>query len=182
MQALYPEAVACHRLDYNTGGLVVFSRTNAAREQLEAAFRERTVRKFYRCLVWGKPETGAARVRAYLKKDAQAARVTIYDWAAPARSPSRRPTPCWTPAWSIRCWRLSSSPAARTRSRAHLAHLGMPICGDDRYGDREKNKQWKVTKQQLFATRIEFSFPRGTALAYLDKRKFSVKPKFSLKL
>ena len=50
------------------------------------------------------------------------------------------------------------------------------------YGDREKNKQWKVTKQQLFATRIEFSFPRGTALAYLDKRKFSVKPKFSLKL
>ena len=74
VQALYPEAVACHRLDYNTGGLVVFSRTNAAREQLEAAFRERTVRKFYRCLVWGKPETGAARVRAYLKKDAQAAR------------------------------------------------------------------------------------------------------------
>ena len=120
VQALYPEAVACHRLDYNTGGLVVFSRTNAAREQLEAAFRERTVRKFYRCLVWGKPETGAARVRAYLKKDAQAARVTIYDWAAPGAQPIE------TAAWSIRCWRSSSSPAARTRSARTWRTWGCP--------------------------------------------------------
>ena len=55
VQKMYPEARACHRLDYNTGGIVVFSRTNAAREQLEAAFRDRTVRKFYRCLGWGQP-------------------------------------------------------------------------------------------------------------------------------
>ena len=182
VQALYPEAVACHRLDYNTGGLVVFSRTNAAREQLEAAFRERTVRKFYRCLVWGKPETGAARVRAYLKKDAQAARVTIYDWAAPGAQPNETAYAQLDSSLEYSLLEVELVTGRTHQIRAHLAHLGMPICGDDRYGDREKNKQWKVTKQQLFATRIEFSFPRGTALAYLDKRKFSVKPKFSLKL
>ena len=64
--------------------------------------------------------------------------------------------------------------------RAHLAHLGYPICGDDRYGAREKNKRWKVTRQQLWSTRIEFTFKHGTPLAYLDGRKFSVSPEFTL--
>ena len=64
--------------------------------------------------------------------------------------------------------------------RAHLAHLGYPICGDDRYGDRDKNKQWKVTRQQLWATRVEFSFRPGTCLGYLDNRTFSVSPEFTL--
>ena len=64
--------------------------------------------------------------------------------------------------------------------RAHLAHLGYPICGDDRYGDREKNKRWKVTRQQLWSTRIEFTFKHGTPLAYLDGRKFYVSPEFTL--
>ena len=182
VQKRYPGATACHRLDYNTGGLVVFSRNDGAKEQLEAAFRERTVRKFYRCLVWGKPEVGAAREKAYLKKDAQAARVTIYDWAAPGAQPIETAYAMLDSCQEYSLLEVELVTGRTHQIRAHLAHLGMPICGDDRYGDREKNKQWKVTKQQLFATRIEFSFPRGTALAYLDKRKFSVKPKFSLKL
>lgn len=180
VRKLYPEACACHRLDYNTGGLVVFSRTNAAKQQLEAAFRDRTVRKFYRCLVWGQPKEGAGHFRAYLKKDAQAAKVTIYDWAAPGAQPIETAYAMLDSCLEYSLLEVELITGRTHQIRAHLAHLGYPICGDDRYGNREKNKQWKVTKQQLWATRIEFSFPRGTALAYLDKRKFSVSPKFTL--
>ena len=176
----YPEAKACHRLDYNTGGLVVFARTNAAAEQMEAGFRDRTVRKFYRCLVWGQPKEGIGKFRAYLKKDAQAAKVAIYDWAAPGALPIETAYAMLDSCMEYSLLEVELITGRTHQIRAHLAHLGLPICGDDRYGDREKNKQWKVTRQQLWATRIEFSFKRGTTLAYLDNRKFSVAPEFTL--
>ena len=125
---------------------------------------------------------GAAREKAYLKKDAQAARVTIYDWAAPGAQPIETAYAMLDSCQEYSLLEVELVTGRTHQIRAHLAHLGMPICGDDRYGDREKNKQWKVAKQQLFATRIEFSFPRGTCLAYLDKRRFAVKPKFTLNL
>ncbi len=181
VQKFCPEARACHRLDYNTGGLVVFAKTNAAKEQLEEAFRDRTVRKFYRCLVWGQPKEGIGRFKAHLKKDAQAAKVTIYDWAAPGTQPIETAYAMLDSCLEYSLLEVELITGRTHQIRAHLAHLGYPICGDDRYGNRDLNKQWKITKQQLWATRIEFSFKRGTPLAYLDNRKFSVSPKFTLK-
>ena len=180
VQKMYPEARACHRLDYNTGGIVVFSRTNAAREQLEAAFRDRTVRKFYRCLVWGQPKQGAGRFKAYLKKDSKAARVTIYDHNVPGSLPIETAYAMLDSCLEYSLLEVELITGRTHQIRAHLAHLGYPICGDDRYGDREKNKRWKVTRQQLWSTRIEFTFKHGTPLAYLDGRKFSVSPEFTL--
>ena len=180
VQRLYPEARACHRLDFNTGGIVVFARTNAAREQLETAFRDRTVRKFYRCLVWGQPKEGIGKFRAYLKKDAQNAKVTIYDWAAPGALPIETAYAMLDSCMEYSLLEVELITGRTHQIRAHLAHLGYPICGDDRYGDRDKNKQWKVTRQQLWATRVEFSFRPGTCLGYLDNRKFSVSPEFTL--
>ncbi|MFQ9446831.1 MAG: hypothetical protein ACLR4A_05275 [Christensenellales bacterium] len=36
--------------------------------------------------------------------------------------------------------------------RAHLAHIGHPILGDDKYGDRALNRQLGLRRQQLWAT------------------------------
>ena len=65
-------------------------------------------------------------------------------------------------------------------ARLMASEPGLMRDWDDRYGDREKNKRWKVTRQQLWSTRIEFTFKHGTPLAYLDGRKFSVSPEFTL--
>lgn len=180
VQKIYPEAKACHRLDYNTGGLVIFARTNAAKEQLEEAFHDRTVHKFYRCLVWGQPKEGIGRFKAYLKKDSQAARVSIYDWSAPGALPIETAYAMLDSCKEYSLLEVELITGRTHQIRAHLAHLGYPLCGDDRYGDRDKNKLWKVTRQQLWATRIEFSFKYGTTLGYLDNRRFSSTPQFTL--
>ena len=60
--------------------------------------------------------------------------------------------------------------------RAHLAHIGHPILGDDKYGDRMLNRQLGVKRQQLWATRLVFQ--AEGALAYLNGRSFSVKCPF----
>ena len=35
--------------------------------------------------------------------------------------------------------------------RVQFAHAGHPVLGDDRYGDREINKRYRVREQQLLA-------------------------------
>ena len=74
-----PAARLCHRLDQNTGGLVLFAKDEEAYEAVFAAMKERTIRKFYRCIVAGAPCPREATVRAFLKKDAQAAYVKVFD-------------------------------------------------------------------------------------------------------
>ena len=64
--------------------------------------------------------------------------------------------------------------------RAHLAAAGFPVCGDDRYGDRAKNRAFHVRTQQLWATELVFHFAGGP-LAYLDGRAFSIRPRFTMR-
>jgi 23S rRNA pseudouridine955/2504/2580 synthase len=47
--------------------------------------------------------------------------------------------------------------------RAHLAHVGAPIAGDDEYGDRERNRhaadKLGLKRQFLHAARLQFTHP-----------------------
>ena len=140
--------------------------------------RSRNVRKFYHLFVKG---TGLQKecLKGYLKKDAKTNRVSVCrdDISGDYIETRYEPLAEYGDKTLVEVELITG----RTHQiRAHLAHLGYPICGDDRYGDREKNKRWKVTRQQLWSTRIEFTFKHGTPLAYLDGRKFSVSPEFTL--
>lgn len=42
--------------------------------------------------------------------------------------------------------------------RAHLAHLGFPIIGDNKYGKKTVNAEFKTKKQKLTAFKLEFKF------------------------
>ena len=53
-----PEIGVVHRLDKETSGLVVFTRTWAAKKALTQAFREHTVHRRYLALVHGHPKSG----------------------------------------------------------------------------------------------------------------------------
>ena len=70
---------ACHRLDNQTSGLCLFAKTPEDLEILQQVFRERTMTKEYDCLVRGIPQPSKAECRAYLIKDARAARVRVTD-------------------------------------------------------------------------------------------------------
>ena len=66
--------------------------------------------------------------------------------------------------------------------RAHLAHLGCPIVGDDKYGDRALNKSLGVKMQALFAVRLELHFPEDSALEKYKGLTIETQPRFSKKL
>ena len=170
----FPPA-ACHRLDNQTCGLCLFAKNGEALEILETAFRERSLEKRYECLVRGIPKPAAAECRAWLIKDAKAARVRVTDH--PAEGARRIVTGYET---------LEAGPVSRLRVhlitgrthqiRAHLASLGHPILGDDVYGDRAWNREKKVRTLRLCA--VSLKLDTGGRLPAVDGRLFEIRAPF----
>lgn len=176
----YPAAVACHRLDYHTGGMVVFALNPKAQQALEAAFRDRTVEKYYRCLVFGRPDPGKAHLKGYLIKDAENALVRVYPREIPGSLPIETAYETLDTCETVSLLRVELITGRTHQIRAHLAAIGHPICGDDRYGDRAKNKEFRVTRQQLWATELYFHFDKGP-FAYLNEKPLRIKPRFTMR-
>ena len=159
----------CHRLDVQTGGLLLIAKDDDAYDSAVQAFSQRTMRKFYICRVKGCPSQREAVMHAYLRKDAELARVSVTDY--PARGATQIAT-----AYRV----LEDGEFARLevelltgrthQIRAHLAHIGHPILGDDKYGDRMLNRRLGLRRQQLWATRMIVQ--AEGALAYLNGRCF----------
>lgn len=160
----------CHRLDVQTGGLLMLTKDEAAFESARQAFSERTFQKFYTCLVKGCPAQREAVMHAYLRKDAEIARVAVTDY--PARGAQEIVTGYRVLEAGAQSRLEVELITGRTHQiRAHLAHIGHPILGDDKYGDRLLNRQLGLRRQQLWATRLIIR--ADGALSYLNGRAFS---------
>ncbi len=160
------ETYFIHRLDRNTEGLLVFAKTKAAERELLAAFRERRVEKKYLALVFGRPAKRHAVEEAYLVKDGEGVRVsrraegekivTEYEIAQ-----ERGETTLL----------LVTLHTGKTHQiRAHLAFLGYPVVGDEKYGDHQKNRAAGAARQRLLSK--ELSVEGRGALSYLKGKKF----------
>lgn len=165
----------CHRLDVQTGGLLLFTKDEASYEAALEAFEKRTMEKFYTCRVKGCPAKRESVLHAYLRKDAQLSRVAVTDY--PARGALEIITGYRVlEAGEYARLEVELMTGRTHQIRAHLAHIGHPILGDDKYGDRELNRKLGLKRQQLWSTRLVFH--ASGALAYLEGKSVSIECPF----
>ncbi len=169
---LYGTLYPVHRLDANTEGLLLFARDEAAQSALLAAFSEDRIEKYYHALLYGRLKEKSAMLTAWALKDAKNARLLVYD------APRQGAVPIKTG------YRVLEQEADRTlveirlytgrthQIRAHMAHIGHPVLGDDKYGDREANKEAGLKRQALVSHRIVLHEPEDSPLFYLNGREF----------
>ena len=161
----------CHRLDVQTGGLLMFTKDEASYEAALEAFEKRTMEKYYTCRVKGCPAKQKAVMHAYLRKDAQLSRVAVTDY--PARGALEIVTGYRVlEAGEYARLEVELMTGRTHQIRAHLAHIGHPILGDDKYGDRALNRKLGLKKHQLWSTRLVFH--ASGVLAYLEGKSVSV--------
>ncbi len=121
-----------HRLDANTTGLVLVTRTRHFAGRLQPQFARGEVRKFYLVRVQGEPEPAEFSCDAPISAESGAlgARTVAVENGLPARTEFRvlHRNPDGTTL-------LEARPlTGRTNQiRVHLWHLGFPVCGDAVY-------------------------------------------------
>ena len=175
LQRCWPEARLCHRLDAQTGGIVLAAADDAVWQQAFEAFRDhRGVEKRYRALAFGRFDRPEGTLDAFLAKDARRGEVRVLHHDAPGAKPIR--TRYWVgEAAAPGLYRLALEPVTgRTHQlRAHMADFGHPLLGDDRYGDRAANRRFPGVRLCLWHERL--SIPDDSPLADYRGRVFEAK-------
>ena len=161
------ETYFIHRLDRNTAGLLIFAKNAEAEGELHSAFRDRRVEKIYLARVVGCPKEKHAVCTAYLKKDAAASRVRVSSKPVGEKIITEYEV---VEGGETSLLRVTLHTGKTHQIRAHLAFLGFPIVGDEKYGDGAYNRAHNAVRQKLVAKRLTLHC--AGALAYLDDRTF----------
>lgn len=148
---------AVHRIDRNTTGLVVFALNKIVKQQFEQAFKQHTINKYYLAVVVGKPVKPQAKLVAYHKKDSKNSVCYISNVAQKGYSKIITNYKIIKSNDILSLLEVEIETGKTHQIRAHLAHIGYPILGDEKYGNKQINKQYKKKQQMLVAYKLEFN-------------------------
>lgn len=154
-----------HRLDRETSGVLMLAKKRSALTHLHAQMRDGAMDKRYLALVSGSWRNPVQHVQLplhkYLTEDGER-RVVVDEAGMPAHTVFRL-------RQSFADFTLLEAELKTGRThqiRVHLAHLGYPIAGDDKYGDFALNKSLAkrgLKRMFLHACRLSFAHPDSGA-------------------
>lgn len=172
----------CNRLDRNTSGIVAAGKSLAGLQMLSGVFKDRSIHKYYQCLVSGEIRD-VKTVDGWLLKDEKKNQVRIltdveakrFEGKGGDEEPKRIRTKYEPIATDGRftLLRVTLLTGRSHQIRAHLASLGHPIVGDFKYGGVSKvNPSGRTVKYQLLHS-YRLEFPKlAEPFAYLSMKVF----------
>ncbi|MBC7766256.1 MAG: RluA family pseudouridine synthase [Hyphomonadaceae bacterium] len=168
----------CHRLDHYTGGLVVFAKNSEAHDIIVDKMTKHEVVKTYMTVVKGCPEPPEAMLTHYLLKDSDLSTVKVFNNPQNGALTAKTYYRVVSTDGTISRVEVTLITGRTHQIRAVLAHVGHPIIGDDKYGDRMLNKDYGHRYQTLWATKMKFNFTGNSILDNLNGMTIEVKSGF----
>jgi 23S rRNA pseudouridine1911/1915/1917 synthase len=143
-----------HRLDRDTSGLLVVSRSEEAFSALQQAIRRREVERRYLALVRGHPRSRTGRIAAPIGRDRRDPTKRSLDTAEPRDAVTWFELVETLPEHALLDVKLETG---RTHQiRVHLAAIDLPVSGDLSYGVKG---DLGLERQFLHAHRLRFVHP-----------------------
>ncbi len=162
MRYLRPEAgnlQLVHRIDQQTSGCLLLSKTAQGLQHLHEALRSRHAQKRYLTLLKGDIGRQSIKVDVPLKKNIMLSGerlVQVDQGGKAAHSSFRRKQ-----LFQNTCLVEVTIETGRTHQiRVHSRHIGHPVAGDDKYGDRDLNRALRrrgLNRMFLHASQIKLA-------------------------
>ena len=154
-----------HRLDRDTSGVLVVAKRRRVAATLGRAFQTRSVRKIYWALVNGVPKPPQGKIEAALVKTAgpDGDRVRKARPGEQDRAQSAVTYYAVVDRAGQKVAQVSLKPVTgrQHQLRAHMAILGYPILGDEKYPSASEFPEGIDKTLHLHARRISFPHPSG---------------------
>ena len=147
----------CTRLDRNTSGIVIAGKTLGGLQAMGAVLKDRSLHKYYQCIVKGRVET-PCRIRGYLRKNPAANQVSVFKDPVPDSQAIETEYIPLSVGSAYTRLQVTLITGRSHQIRAHLASIGRPILGDPKYGDpalnREIRQKYGVSTQLLHSWKL----------------------------
>lgn len=137
----------CHRLDKETSGLLLCAKSPAAANKWSRLIGEKSVTKEYKALCFGVPQNKSGKITLPINEKGQPkSALTFYELEktfSPEDFGVSDGSDESAGLFPVSLLRLTLATGRTHQIRIHLAQSGLPIIGDDKYGDFKKNKAAK---------------------------------------
>src|SRR5207247_376315 len=143
-----------HRLDRDTSGLLVVTRSPEAHRRLERLVRPRALPRGYLALVVGRPRSRRGTVDAPIGRDRRDPLRHSLDTDTPREAVTHFEVERLLPRHAL--LRLSLETGRTHQIRVHLAAIDLPVAGDPVYG---RPRELGLERQFLHASRLALEHP-----------------------
>ena len=146
-----------HRLDRDTSGLLVVARSEVVHAALGQMIRDRALERRYLTLVDGHPDARSGTIDAAIGRDRVRRTVMSTRTDRPRRAVTHFEVSELLPRTALLSVALETG---RTHQiRAHLAAIGLAVCGDADYGGGTCGQRLGLARQFLHSRSLGFSHP-----------------------
>ncbi|MBF0609344.1 MAG: RluA family pseudouridine synthase [Magnetococcales bacterium] len=150
-----------HRIDRDTSGLVVVALNDAAYYGLVTQFKDRTIKRSYTALLYGKPNKTEGEINLPIgRSDADRKKMST------RTKRSKTAITRWRLIRQLCCASIIEATLLTGRThqiRVHFAAIGHPVLGDDIYGKKTSlqidNRNLLIPRQMLHARVLGFVHP-----------------------
>ena len=149
-------------------GILVFGKTKEAAASLSRQIAEGKLHKYYYAVIYGRPEKEKGTLCDYLYKDGKTNMSRIVAEDFPQAKKARLSYRCVNTLMAlemqeeISLMEIELFTGRHHQIRVQMAHAGMPLLGDSKYGseeDKEFSRQIGVKNVALCAFRLQFIHP-----------------------
>jgi 23S rRNA pseudouridine955/2504/2580 synthase len=161
----------CNRLDRNTSGVVIFGKNFESLKLINEMIRDRRIKKYYVTLVKGRIKDGVYEGFIYKNEDANISKV--FDKEMPNTKKIAMEVKNIQSCGAFSLIEIDLITGRSHQLRAHLGHLGNPIIGDSKYGEKKLNNffnnKYGLNYQFLYAYKVMFK-NCPDKLSYLENK------------